>query len=137
MLTANLVAEKLSENIRKHGSSELTFAISIFSGKSSETAGISGQVSGRKFKVIMFERSKDNSFPAVSAHFSSDIGDLHLPEEKVAFWNADNRFTKLYRQDSRHAFLVYDSFFPSALDDAFIESVVNIWAGAMREISKL
>ena len=136
MLSANQAAEKLNETIRKHGSSELTFSMSLFSGKSSEKAGIAGQISGRKFKVIMFEPSGDNSFPAVSAHFSSDINDLHLSDEKIAFWNSDNRFTKLYRQDSRHVFIVYDSFLPLPPEDAFIESVVNIWSGAMREVSK-
>ena len=136
MSSANQVAEKLNEILRKHGSSELTFSRSLFSGKPSDKAGVSGQISGRKFKVIMFEPSGDNSFPAVSAHFSSDINDLHLSDERIAFWNSDNRFTKLYRQDSRHAFIVYDSFFPLPSEDAFVESVVNIWAGAMKEISK-
>ena len=137
MLTANLVAKKLCEILRRHGSSELTFSTSLFTGQPSEKADISGQIGGRKFRVMMFERSKDNSFPSVSVHFSSDLSDLRLPEERMAFWNADNRFSKMYRQDGAHAFVVYDSFFPSSPDDAFIESVVNIWAGALRDVAKL
>lgn len=135
-MSTNLVAEKLNSTLKKHGSSELVFSKSLFSGKSSEKAGISGQISGRKFRVIMFDPSNDNSFPAISAHFSSSINDLHLSNDQLAFWNADNRFTKLYRQDDSNVFIVLDSFFPLTAEEAFIESVVNIWSGAMKEISK-
>jgi hypothetical protein len=31
---------------------------------------------------------------------------------------------------------VFDSFFPPPTEEAFIESVVNIWSGAMKEISR-
>jgi hypothetical protein len=136
MLIANIVAEKLNDSLKKHGYSELTFSKNLFSGKASEMAGISGQILGRKFRVIMFEPSGNNLFPVVSAHFSSGINDLYLSDEKMAFWNADNRFTKLYHQDNESTFMVYDSFFPFSAEDAFIESVVNIWAGAMRGVSK-
>lgn len=135
-MSTNLVAEKLNQILKKHGSSELVFSKSLFSGKASEKAGISGQISGRKFRVIMFDPSSDNSFPAISAHFSSSINDLHLSDDQIAFWNTDNRFTKLYRQDDSNAFIVFDSFFPPPTEEAFIESVVNIWSGAMKEVSR-
>jgi hypothetical protein len=133
---SNLIANKLNSQLKKHGSSELDFPKSLFSGKSSEKAGISGQIKGRRFKVIMFEPSNEAELPAVSAHLSSNISDLRLSDEQIAFWNSDNRFTKLYRQDEDHAFIVYDSFFPASDEEMFIQSVARFWSDSMEEISK-
>jgi hypothetical protein len=61
---------------------------------------------------------------------------MNISEEQAAFWNSDNRFTKIYRQDD-DVFLVLDSFFPSEEDDCVVQSVARIWSMAINELSKL
>lgn len=136
MLNANDVASLLSNELGKYGTSDLRFSRSLFSGESSDKAGIFGEIKGTTFKVIMFEPSNEHGLMSVSAHLTADVNAMRLSDDQMAFWNADNRFTKMYRQDENHAFLVMDSFFSSSGEEAFVQSVARMWSLAMAELSR-
>ena len=135
MVIANEVATALNKELGKHGISDISFSKNIFSGKSSEKAGISGEIKGRPFRVIMFEPAKESGILSISAYLFSSIKDIRLSDEQIAFWNTDNRFTKLYRQDDSEIVISLDSFFPSSLEEYFIKSFVQIWVLAISELS--
>ena len=135
MITANEVASALNKVFSKHGTSNISFSKNLFSGKTSEKAGLSGEIKGCPFKVIMFEPAKESGILSISAYLYSSIKDIRLSDEQIAFWNTDNRFTKLYRQDDSEVIIALDSFFPFSLEEDFIKSFVQIWVFAISELS--
>lgn len=137
MLDSNSIANFLNEELKTYGSSELVFSKNLFSGQLSEKAGIAGKMHGVSYKVSMFEASIDAGFPAVSAHFSCNISDLYLSDERVEMLSSDNRFIKIYQQDEEHMFMTCDTFFPRSYEKEFLQSIVKIWAGGMQKISRL
>jgi uncharacterized protein YpuA (DUF1002 family) len=132
----NEVAKKLSHELSKYGTSELSYFKDIFSWKPSEKATVVGSIDRRAFRVIMFEASQESEITAISAHFSLNIKEMNISEEQAAFWNADNRFTKIYHQHD-DVLIVLDSFLPSENGYNIIQSVVKIWSGSIYELKKL
>ena len=82
----------------------------------------------------MFDASDDEGLPRISVHFSLNLNDDRLSSGHIEYWNADNRFTKIYEQDD-DTYLVMDSFLTD--DDLLIRSVAKMWDMAIREIPKL
>ncbi len=136
VLNVNDIAKKLSQELGNYGTSELNYPRSLFSGKQSEKANITGSINGKSFQVIMFDLSHEIGIPSVSAHFSLNIKEIKLSEEQISFWNSDNRFTKIYRQDD-DVYLVFDSFFPATEEENVTKSVTKIWNTSINDISKL
>lgn len=137
MLNSNDVANKLCQELKKYGTSELSYSKNVFTGKPSEQATIVSSINKKSFKVMMFDASRESGIPSASVHFSLNVTEMKLSQDQADFWNSDNRFTKIYRQDEGHTFLVFDSFFPSTGEDFFSESVVKIWSLAITELLKL
>ncbi len=137
MLNVNEAADVLSRELSKYGKSELSYPRSLFSGKPSGKANVSGSMNNIAYKVMMFEASNESGLPSISAQFSLNINGMGISEGQMAFWNSDNRFTKIYRQDEDEAFLVFDSFLPSTEEVNFYQSTAKIWSMAVSEIRKL
>ncbi|WP_143018158.1 hypothetical protein [Belnapia rosea] len=137
MTNINELAGLLSQELNKYGNSELEYSRNLFSGKLSEKATISGSISGLSYKVLMFDASNESGIPSVSAHFSINVNGIGFSEKQMAFWNADNRFTKLYQQDEDEAFLVLDSFLPSSDEGHLHQSIARVWSMAVCELRKL
>lgn len=134
-MDTNVVAQQLSNELGKFGASELTFAVSLFSSEKAKKAGIKGSIQAREFRVIMFDASDELGMPRVSAHFSLNMNADRLSAGHIEYWNADNRFSKIYRQDD-DVYLVMDTFLPEADDGGFMRSVAAMWDMAVREIPK-
>ena len=135
MSEVNAVAEKLGLEIGKYGASKLTYATSLFSGKAVEKADISGSINGNSFRVIMFDASDDVGLPSVSAHFTLNMNKHQLSAGHIEYWNSDNRFTKIYRQDE-DVLLVMDVFLSISGGEDVLRSAAGMWNIALKEISK-
>ena len=90
MSDMNAIAQKLSRELAKYGSSEVTHSRSLFSRQPSERPGISGVIGGKRFQVMLFPASEEPG-PCFSAHFNLNLNDMGLSPGHIAFWNADNR----------------------------------------------
>jgi hypothetical protein len=135
VLSINEVAKRLSHELNSYGTSELRYFKSLFTGNSSEKATIVGSINRKSFNVMMFDASQEYGISSVSAHFSSNINEMIISDGQAAFWNSDNRFTKIYRQDG-DLFLVFDSFLSSE-EDYIVQSVAKMWSIAINELPKL
>jgi hypothetical protein len=125
--------QQLRDELGRYGTSELAYSVSLFTGEQSRSPNIGGVISGRKFRVIMFDPSAEDRMPCVSAHFTTSMNDDRLSAGHIEYWNADNRFTKMYRQDD-DIYLVMDAFLTD--DGNTIPSIVKMWDVALREIPK-
>lgn len=131
----NEITQALNTELSKYGASSLTRSTSLFTGKESEVSGISGEIKGNKFNVIMFQSSEKDGIQSASSHFTMNINSQNLSDEHIEYWNADNRFTKIYRQSS-DTYLVMDAFL-GIKSTEIIGSVATVWDIAARGISRL
>lgn len=136
MANVNSFAQSLCDEICKYGTAELTYATSVFTGEKSENARIKGAINGKLFRVMMFDSSAELSLPCVSAHFSLDLNDSRLSMEHIGYWNAENRFTKVYHEDD-DTYLAMDSFLTDEQNSKLMQSVVKIWATALKSVARL
>lgn len=134
MLEANRSAQLLVDALGKYGVAELKYATSLFSGKRSEKADISGSIKSCAFRVIMFEAAVEHGIPCASAHFTMNLNSRGITQPQIAFWNTDNRFTKMYQQDE-DTLLVMDQLVP-ADDGRVAEGAATVWASALDELSR-
>lgn len=132
MNNVNAVAQELSRALRKYGTSELSHSIGLFSSDKNKKADVRGDIAGRAFRVLMYE---DSSELTVSGHFTLNINQERLSDDHMKFWNADNRFTKMYRQGT-DAYLVMDAFLSRANSNEIILSCAKIWDIAIKELAR-
>lgn len=135
VFNVNDIAQKLSQELKNYGTSDLNFSKNLFTGKPSDKVTIIGSMNGKSFKVIMFDASNEAGISSASAHFTLKINEMRLSIEQSSFWNSDNRFTKIYLQDD-NIYLVFDSFFPFTEENQVIQSVAKIWSMAINELPK-
>ncbi|QOL82665.1 hypothetical protein [Pseudooceanicola spongiae] len=127
MQNINSVAEKLCVDLKRHGTSKITRSTCLFTGAQSNTYGLAGSIGGLSYAVHLYEPDLKYGIFSNTAHFRAGINKFSFSNEEMDFWNADNRFTTMYRQDKNETFLVLDAFFPASLDQQYIESVTNVW----------
>ena len=132
-MVSDSVAQQLSDELGKYGTSQFAYPVSLFTGEQAKLPNIGGAINGRKFRVILFEPSEEEGMPCVSAHFTASMNDDGLSAGHIEYWNADNRFTKMYRQDD-DVYLVMDAFLTG--DGNTIPSIVKMWDVAIKEIPK-
>ncbi len=123
----DVILRGLCKIISKYGSAQISDSRSLLSGKKSNH--ISGIINDVEFKGMVYEPS-----PAVSIHLRADIHDLRLTDDQIAFWNLDNRFTKMYRQDAAHTFLTLDAFVTAEDKGRIANSIIRMWDAATKEL---
>jgi hypothetical protein len=137
MTNTHALTDALTQKLNKYGAADFEYLWNFFTAKQSDTATISGSIGDLTYKVMIFDASEQMGIASVSAHFILTVPEMDFSEAQMAFWNADNRFTKIYRQDEEHAFLVFDTFLPSSAEGHIYGSIAKIWSMAVDEVLKL
>lgn len=132
MNNVNAVAQELSRALGKYGTSELSHSIGLFSSDKNKKADVRGNIGGRPYRVMMYAESTDFT---VSGHFTMNIDQERLSDDHMKFWNADNRFTKMYREGVE-MYLVMDAFLSRANGNEIMLSYAKIWDVAVKEIAR-
>lgn len=134
MASLVLLTDSLCKELQEFGAASVSYPASFFSGKQVSKPDIKGRIKNKDYRVITFEASEEHGIANVSVHFTMDITSETITEDHIAYWNAENRFSKMYKQDD-DILLVMDQLLV-VNDTSLAKTIAKLWMSAVTELSR-
>ena len=134
MTSIVLLTESLCKELQEFGTASISYPTSLFSVNQASKPDIRGRFKNKDYRVITFEASEGHGIAHASVHLTMNITSETMTDDHIAYWNAENRFSKMYKQDD-DILLVMDQLLV-VNDPSLVKTIAKLWMSAVTEMSR-